>query len=277
MNTGCIPHLSTGFIPLPFPAHLRDNSPTMAEGDNLFERIDALRRERGIRSERALSIRVTGKPDFIRNLKGGSTPKADNLDKLAEVLGTTTDYLLGRAESPDQVRSEVALLDRRPDLARERHLDWRGNEPGLPGIPIVGTGDCAELEVCDESGNMVSVERSSFDPDYHVRMIARPPALQGARNIYAIQFHGSSMEPRFEPSEIGIVDPNRPVARGDYVLIQLTSGENDEVTSVLVKRLVRQTAKEYVLEQFNPPLVFTLAKAKVARIHRIMRQTDFLF
>lgn len=207
----------------------------------------------------------------------GYLPKEPRLHRIAQLLGVSVDWLMGRSELRDPVASEVGVADRR--------LDFAGFPRSEPGIPILGTGDCADMELCDEGGHLVSVERSSFDPDFTVRMLKRPPALSGAKDLYAIEFHGDSMAPRFEPMEIGIVDPRRPVARGDYVLVQLrpaASGEGDreyidEVESVLVKRLVRQTAKEYVLEQFNPPVTFTLPKARVKRIHKIMRQTDYLF
>ncbi|MBX7459529.1 S24 family peptidase [Qipengyuania huizhouensis] len=235
---------------------------------SLLDRITELRKKFDL-SERQLSIDVTGKPDLIRDIKRrGHLPTADNLARMAQVLGTTTDYLLGYSKDSEQVRSEVGLSERPIDLTTSR---------SEPGIPLVGTGDCADLEVCDESGKMVQIERSSFDEDYHVRMIARPPALRGARDLYAVYFHGESMQPRFEPGEVGIVDPRRPAGPGDYVLVQLNAGDSDEVVSVLVKRLVRQNARELVLEQFNPALTFTVPKSRIARVHRILQQTDLLF
>ena len=199
----------------------------------------------------------------------GTVPREPRLVRMAVLLGVTTDWLMGRSDEPQQVRSEVSLSDKR--------VDWNGGQGDEPGIPIVGTGDCADLEVHTDSGEMVHIERSSFDEDYHVRMIARPPALRGARDLYAIYFHGESMLPRFEPGEVGIVDPGRPARTGDYVLVQLNGGDSDDVVSVLVKRLVRQTAKDVVLEQFNPALTFTVPKQRIARIHRILQQTDLLF
>ncbi|MGX7896866.1 S24 family peptidase [Tsuneonella sp. HG222] len=234
------------------------------------ERLQALLDRRGL-SPRALSLAIDANHSYVSQLlngRGGS-PSAARLARLAAELGTTTEYLTGATDSPDQVRSEVSLGDAR--------LDWRGSSPDLPGIPLVGTGDCADIELSAEGGEMVAIERSTFDPDYHVRLIARPPALAGARDIYAIYFHGESMEPRFEAGEIGIVDPGRPVRSGDYVVVQLRENGGKEVTSVLVKRLLRTTGDVYHLEQFNPRLAFTVPKSRVARIHRIMRQTDFLF
>lgn len=236
---------------------------------DFLERLETLLAASG-KSERAISIDVTGSPDFVRDLKRrGSMPKGENLYRLAQVLGTSTDFLL-RGGYPQPVHSEVRLSD--------THLEWHGQPPGEPGIPLVGTGDCADLTVTEtETGSDITVDRASFDPEFHVRYIARPPALTGARDLYAIYFHGASMEPRWEAGEVGLVDPRRPVRSGDYVLVQLTNGDGPDVVTVLAKRLVRQTAGELVLEQFNPPAIFSVPRAKVARVHRIMQQTDLLF
>ena len=199
----------------------------------------------------------------------GTIPREPRLVRMAELLGVSTDWLMGRSETPEPVHSDVTLSD--------NHIEWRGPDRAEPGIPLVGTGDCADLNVCSESGEMITVERSSFDPDHHVRMLVRPPALRGQTDLYAIYFHGESMEPRFQPGEVGIVDPRRPVRNGDYVLVQLNAGDSDEVVTVLVKRLVRQNADEVVLEQFNPAVTFKVPKNRVARVHRILQQTELLF
>ncbi len=221
-------------------------------------------------SARELSLRISGKPDLIRDARRrGHAPNAENTLKIAQELGTTVEYLLGEASNPAQVGSDVQVGE---PIAR-----WRGSELAGLGIPLMGTGDCADVELCTESGEMVAIERSSFDDEFPIRMITRPPALRDARDIYAIYFQGESMIPRFEPGELGLVDPRRPARTGEYVLVQLTDGEEEIVQSVLVKRLVRQNAREVVLEQFNPPAVFTVPKTRVARIHRILPQTDLLF
>lgn len=224
------------------------------------------------KSKRALSLAIGAHAGYVRDLldpERFNVPSATRLNALAKELGLSSDYLVGTSDNPDPVLSEVSISDRR--------LDWRGPLPDLPPIPLVGTGDCATIEFEDQTGKMLEVERCSFDADHTVRMIARPPALQGARDLYAIYFHGESMAPRFEPGEVGIVDPTRPAGPGDYVLVQLNNGSEDHVTSVLVKRLVRSTSRELVLEQFNPPAVFTVPRARVARVHRIIPQTELLF
>lgn len=237
----------------------------------LLKRIDQRLADMG-QTRYWLDKEVTGgaKTKVVKEIeRKGSIPREPRLRKIAELLGVSLDYLMGRTADPEPVRSEVTLRD--PAIA------WRGQRPEGPGIPLMGTGDCADIELTSEDGELVSIERSSFDDDYPVRMIARPPALLGARDLYAIYFHGESMIPRFEPGEVGIVDPARPVRSGDYVLVQLNNGEEDSVCTVLVKRLVHFNAKRVVLEQFNPAVRFTVPRTRITRIHRILPQTDLLF
>jgi transcriptional regulator with XRE-family HTH domain len=217
---------------------------------------------------RTLSGLINANHSYVSQLlsgKGG-VPSASRIAALARELDVSVDWLTGDSNQREPIRSEVTVLD--------GPVSWRGPAPDLPPVPLVGTGDCATISFEDQSGNMLEIERCSFDADHTVRMIARPPALAGARDVYAIYFHGESMLPRFEPGDVGFVDPRRPAGPGDYVLVQLNSGQDDDVVSVLVKRLVRATAKELILEQFNPPATFTVPRARVARYHRILRQAE---
>ena len=232
------------------------------------------------KSARALSLEIGANGGYVRDLLDpdrSPSPSAPRLQAMAAALQTTTEYLLGSSENPEQVLSEVAIGDNRLEYLAQTPSSRRPAEDQTPGIPLVGTGDCADLEVIDDDGHDITIERSSFDADYQVRMIDRPPALRGARHAYAIYFQGSSMEPRFFAGEIGIVDPDRPAAPGDFVLVQLNNGEEDHVVSVLVKRLIRQTSAYLELEQFNPATIFKIDKGKVARVHKIMPPTDLLF
>lgn len=258
-----IPDLLTGGMPWEYP-----HMPEIAEilPKRLQEALD-----RSGKSKRAVSLAIGAHAGYVRDLldpERFNVPSATRLSALARELGVSSDYLTGETSNPDPVLSEVGIGET---------IHWRGPLTDLPPIPLVGTGDCATISFEDDTGRMLEVERCSFDAEHPVRMISRPPALKGAGDLYAIYFHGESMMPRFEPGEIGIVDPRRPAGPGDYVVVQLTNGEEDAVVSVLVKRLVRSNARELVLEQFNPAAVFTVPRARVARVHRIMQQTDLLF
>src|SRR5690606_35159874 len=106
------------------------------------------------KSKRAVSLAIGAHPGYIRDLFDPdrfNVPSALRLQAIARELQTTTEFLIGGANSPDPVTSEVSLS--------ERHIEWHGPSPEDPGIPLVGTGDCAALAVCDTSGQMVEIER----------------------------------------------------------------------------------------------------------------------
>jgi len=253
----------------------------MTEKAKIFlERVDAWLADAG-RSRRSLSLEISDQKSggvFADVARSGSIPKEARLRRLALATNLSVDYLVGRTNDPAAVASEVEITGAiKPPEDPAGNLSAAAQASSSPMIPLVGTGDCGEITLADEHGNAVEVERNSFDPDYSVRMIIRPPALLGARDLYAIYFQGESMVPRFEPGEVGIVDPVRPVRPGDYVLVQLTNGEDEDVATVLVKRLVRKLGRDLLLEQFNPPLTFTVPGKRVKRVHRIMPQTDLLF
>ncbi len=227
------------------------------------ERIDALGK-----SPREISIAATGKPDLVRDIyRHKRMPTGPVLHALAQALETTTDHLLGKADSALQPVSEVSF--------REPPMPWGAPPP--EGIPLIGSGFCDDLAIQDEDGGEFEVERVMLEADHVIRMITRPPALVGARDAYAIYYHGSSMEPRFRQGDVGVVDPRRPAAPGDDVVVQLRNSDGTEdVMTVLVKELVRATGSYVELRQFNPQRVFRIPRARVAHLHRIVPIAELL-
>lgn len=63
---------------------------------SIVARAMLLASERGIKSQRALCLAAGLKPDFLRDIRSGRTksPRADNLAKLGEFLGVSSDWLL---------------------------------------------------------------------------------------------------------------------------------------------------------------------------------------
>lgn len=215
-------------------------------------------------SARTVSMKATGKPDVIRDmLRRRSSPSGPTLSRIADILGTTTDYLLGRAATPEQPVSEVGF--------RDMPTGFRGADAG--GIPLLGTGYCDDLAVESDEG-MMQVERVQLELDHVVRLIERPRALWNVRDAYAIYFHGSSMEPRYYQGEVGVVDPRRPPSPGDFVVVQMTDGTGPDIVTVLVKQLVRVTSTVVELKQFNPDTTFRIPRKQVARMHRILGSAE---
>lgn len=235
-----------------------------SERDILSERIRRRIDDMGV-TMRTVSLDATGKPDTIRDLlRRKSIPNSAILTRVADRLETTTDWLLGRVDTPAQVASEVAF--------RDRPLRWNG--PASDRIPVLGTGYCDDLVIPAEGGGEIEIERAMLETDHTVRMIERPPALWNVRDPYAIQFIGSSMEPRYYQGELGIVNPGRVPGPGDFVVAQLNDGQSDAVVTVLVKQLVKVAGNYYELRQFNPDLTFRIERRRVSRLHRIMLSSE---
>lgn len=144
--------------------------------------------------------------DLLDSAKSGFL-RVDKLNAQARALDTTTAYLTATSGKPDPFLSDVEIGG--------RPIDRKALRRDPPPIKLVGTIDCATIRFEYETGQMLEIERCRFNFDRTVRMIVRPLALQGARDLYAIYLHGESMMPRFELGEVGIVHPTRTDASGD--------------------------------------------------------------
>ncbi|WP_161595937.1 S24 family peptidase [Flavisphingopyxis soli] len=244
-----------------------DNAPMSKRAEILAKRIGERLDEMG-KTAYWLSMQITDGSDSkaIANLvKRKGMPRIERMEAIAKHLNVSADWLLGKTEVREMVRSEVDLRD----VHRHFGSDWPGQD-----LPILGTGHCGGATFPSNSNGDVEIETTLFEPTHVIRMVSRPPALQGVREAYAIYFMGDSMEPRFERGDMGIVDPHRPVRPADYVVVQLNNGTDDDVVTVLVKRLVRITGNFVELEQFNPARIFRVARTRIARMHRIMPAVD---
>lgn len=236
--------------------------------EQLITRLRALIDARPGMSARSLSRAIGANVAYVGQIlsgKGG-TPSAAKLHRIAEVLGTTTDFILGTVEGSEQPHSEVSFREELPRFS------------GKPDdrIPVRGTAFCDDLAIQGEDGTVLSIERLLLDIDHTIRLIERPPALWNARDAYAIYFHGSSMEPRFYQGEIGVVDPRRPPSPNDFVVAQLNNGQSEDIITVLVKQLVRVTSAWVELRQFNPPQTFRIPRSQVAHLHRLCNNNELL-
>lgn len=66
------------------------------------------------------------------------------------------------------------------------------------------------------------------------------------KKVYALEVSGDSMEPVYRDGDKLIVCPECEVRRGDRVVVKLATGE------VMVKELLRETARQVELKSLNP-------------------------
>jgi hypothetical protein len=168
--------------------------------------------------------------------QGGGTK---HLVGIARALGTTAEWL--------QDGLDLALAKRLPD------------QPWEP-IRVLGMAECGSGGWSLWNGEVIDV-------------IDRPGSLSGVPDAYAVYIVGTSMEPRYHPGEMVHIHPGKPLAVGDYVLVQ-RRGKKGEPPAAVVKRLAKRTGTKIVMEQFNPPGFFEVKNADIVSIHRVVGSAE---
>mgnify|MGYP001310902491 CR=1 FL=1 len=102
-----------------------------------------------------------------------------------------------------------------------------------------------------------------------VDWIVAPHALENVPGAYGVYVSGSSMEPRYFPGETLLVHPHKPVARGDFVVVQ-TKGDNETVPHGFVKQFVTWTPTRLILRQYNPDKEIEIERKDVVSVHKIV-------
>ncbi len=98
------------------------------------------------------------------------------------------------------------------------------------------------------------------DPTMIIANLARDTSRYST-SAFGIYCHGSQQSPAFEPRDLVVVDPQRPVAPGDdVVLVQhYQIGELTPFQGIL-RRLLAVTDTHWRVRQFNPARDYNLTK-----------------
>lgn len=215
--------------------------------NDLKSRIEQRLSELGI-SARSASLSVGDKPDLIRTVLRGysKNPRADSIKKIAEALGVSELWLLHGDEAPDSLQGEV----------RRAHITLPTKDTMPKDIPVFGTAAGATAGSFQLEDNVVD-------------WVRRPPSLEGAKDIYAIYVQGDSMAPEHRPGDLRIVNPHRPPAIGDTVIIQVKDDEHAEIAAY-IKILAGRKNGMIILEQHNPETTIEFDQRIVIAIHRVL-------
>lgn len=209
-------------------------------------------------SPRAASIKVTGKTEFLRPiLNEGAQPRADNLAKLASVLGVSVNWLLtGEHEhlSSEDVANALGGDDQQGEHSGTSALNpYRGRTPGaIPEVDAragAGNGSVGEQAVvtlrrgASYVGQKV-ISEWVFPPSYLRHELRLQPG-----EIMVLEVVGDSMSPTLESGDRVIIDTahSLPTPDGIYVI--------DEGDGPMVKRL-------QLVRRANPPEVRVISDNK---------------
>lgn len=181
-------------------------------------------------------------------------------DTLSKLLAAIDVSLAQFEAGTTPVRTEVAGTGMSvSDIQRA----WRGAPQSKP-VPLLGSAIGGEWDGVDEAIELTELHLSEV-LDY----LPRTPSVANDPEAYALTIVGDSMAPRYEPGERVTVSPRSPASIGDDVVVQLRGEGSDRITLVLIKRLVRRTARFIELRQFNPDMTFQVPLERVAAVHRV--------
>ena len=218
------------------------------------------------KSDRAASLEASdGRDiDLVRNLKRGrsTAPRGDSLRGLAKLLQRSTAWILGDDSSDsDPVAPEASTPD-------ARIIDLPPPMRSNTAVPVLGTALGSVLHTNGERG----FEGFTIDmiPVQYARL---PEGLAGQRDIYAIFVEGDSMDPMHPPGQIRFVQPHRPPAPGDTVVLQTRHWEYDP-GQAYIKIFRRRSGGKVILEQINPRATLEVPAEFIIAIHRVATDND---
>lgn len=199
-------------------------------------------------TEEAASLKSGLDRSYFRKLfeRGDASPRGKTLQKIADGLGVDVAEILTTGTVPVPATGEV----RPANVPLPARLDMPDD------VPVRGTAAGSHLKG--------AFQFTSDAIDY----VRRPPALMGARDIYALYVEGSSMEPQYFPGDLVYVHPHRPPRVGDVIVVQAAVDDvNVEATlGVYMKR----TEQFLVIQKRNPEATVQLKRERVKAIHKVL-------
>jgi phage repressor protein C with HTH and peptisase S24 domain len=179
-------------------------------------------------------------PQAINRLTRGATQlptKRGLARKLAEFFDVDIQYFYDE-NAPRRMGGE--------DIARGRAQPSPSPPSGhSPPPQFLGENDLPVFAATEAGpGEMVV----SSDP---IEYVPRPWYLKGAKDGYAVLVVGESMEPRYSPGEIVIVNPKAALVRGKDAII--TTAQEGGDFRAMIKTYLGATQDVWKLKQFNPP------------------------
>jgi hypothetical protein len=207
---------------------------------------------------------------YMRDLKRGvgrpdkrGYPKDDKLRAIAAVLRTSVAYLRGASDDPTATDDEPNDPSQAVAMDTARPANLRSTIRQVP-LPDVGERTVPIRKVT--GGAKGGIILMAEDP---VDYAPRPPALAAAQDAWAYRNSDPTMAPAFEIDDPVYVVPSRPWSTGNYALVTM-GGE------AFLRRVDRLDETAVWLEQFTPPQVQRVARARIDKIERVLRHAEVL-
>jgi phage repressor protein C with HTH and peptisase S24 domain len=191
--------------------------------------------------------------------KPGKTQKG-----LAEALGVDASQVTRLLKGDRQLKAAelpriADYLDEPAPWPRDRPVAAAGRRqhaaPGEPDLQILGNARGGSDGFFLDNGTVQG-------------FTARPLDLVGIPEAYAVYMVGDSMTPAIRHGWLCYVNPLKPPAPGDDVVVQLADGQG------FIKELVRRTAKAVICKEYHPEArEIAYAREQVASVHLVVSST----
>lgn len=208
----------------------------------------------------AWAVRAGVSRSVWTDIRNRGAAERDTVEALLRIAGLEYDkWVAGQSRVGTEV-SGTGVVG-----ARDMRQTFYAEDMGRP-LPVLGTAMGGEYADLDDEIELTELWFSQV-----IEYVARPASLRLDTQAYALTIVGDSMVPRFRPSERVAVSPQAPVAIGDDVIIQLRGpeGDGERIRMVLIKELVRRTARYYELRQYNPAATFRVPVERIAAVHKV--------
>jgi phage repressor protein C with HTH and peptisase S24 domain len=209
------------------------------------------------KTPRGASLEVSDNADLIRNILVGKSqnPRSDTIEKLARALELPAEQVLAATADRESRPTSTPVAEVRPAPVELPPLQRMPSD-----VPVMGTAAGSATGAFQFEGGVI---------DY----VRRPPALTGAKDIYAIFIQGDSMDPEHPPGALRFVNPHRPPSIGDTIVIQVREAENEPMQA-FIKRLEKRTEASVITSQLNPPGNITFARKTILAVHKVLTVND---
>ena len=179
---------------------------------------------------------------------GRNSPSMENLVKTAEFLSIDPTALS---------HGEAVFIDDQETLSEAEIVTDMVRPPtGPQDVEVLGVavgGDDGDFQF---NGEVVGYVR-------------RPPGITSLRKVFALYVLSDSMSPRYEPGEMIYCGGRDPVP-GDHVVIEMFPEEEGTVGKAFIKKLVKRSTAEVIVEQYNPRTTLTFDRYAVKQVWRVI-------
>lgn len=203
-----------------------------------------LRKDKGL-TQRELATQIGWSQEDVSRAENGKTKLTDNkIRKLADFFNVNSSVILG---------DEKILMEKRYNVIDSFKKQSERNQVhfGPDTIPILGLANG-------------SPEALILNFDEPIGEILRHPNQVGMKGSFALYARGESMSPRYMSGDPVYVIANKPPSKDQDCIIELTNGES------YLKRFTKQTNKELICYQYNPPREWKRLSTEIKAIHAVV-------